>query len=230
MKSLNYFFLVALFSLLISCKQAEVVPYYGVDFLFKEPQPINDNELKKLPNEFLGTYLNNDSTYLIISDKVICYKHITKSAMSNLEFESLQDSVKMVGNKLYVTNQKKYYDYRKIKDSIEITDTAYDTLFTFSNSNIAKRIKGAIVLNQKDSIYWKIKVLRFNNDTLNITSLVSKNDLARIDSLAKTKVQKIDSTKNVIELSKTEFKKLLSMKKIGYVQEYKKLAKQTQNP
>jgi hypothetical protein len=54
-------------------------------------------------------------------------------------------------------------------------------------------------------------------------TLVSDDDLTRIDSLSKIKVQKIDSTRNVIELSKTEFKKMLTLKNLGHIQEYKKL-------
>jgi hypothetical protein len=54
-------------------------------------------------------------------------------------------------------------------------------------------------------------------------TLVSDKDLERIDSLSKIKVQKIDSSKNIIELTKTEFKKMLTLKKLGYIQEYKKL-------
>ena len=41
--------------------------------------------------------------------------------------------------------------------------------------------------------------------------------------IKKIKEQKIDSTKNVIQLSKTEFKKMLTLKNLGYTQEYKKL-------
>lgn len=54
-------------------------------------------------------------------------------------------------------------------------------------------------------------------------TLVSEEDLTRLDSLSKNKVQKIDSTKNVIELSKSEFKRMLTLKKLGYIQEYEKL-------
>ena len=223
MKPTKYFLLILVFVSFVSCKQAEAVPYFGIDFLFKESQPINHSELKHFPNKFIGSYINQDSTYLIITDKLIYNKWINRNYISLSEFDSVKDSVKIVGNKMYLLDSKKFFDYRKVKDSIEITDTYYDTIFSISDYNKANRIKGAIVINTKDSIYWKIKILSLDRKNLKLMTLVSEDDLERIDSLSKIKVQKIDSTKNVIQLSKTEFKKMLTLKNLGHTQEYKKL-------
>jgi len=223
MKPTKYFLLILVFVSFVSCKQAEAVPYFGIDFLFKESQPINDSELKHFPNKFIGSYINQDSTYLIITDKLIYNKWINRNYISLSEFDSVKDSVKIVGNKMYLLDSKKFFDFRKVKDSIEITDTYYDTIFSISDYNKANRIKGAIVINTKDSIYWKIKILSLDRKNLKLMTLVSEDDLERIDSLSKIKVQKIDSTKNVIQLSKTEFKKMLTLKNLGHTLEYKKL-------
>ena len=223
MKPTKYFLLILVFVSFVSCKQAEAVPYFGIDFLFKESQPINHSELKHFPNKFIGSYINQDSTYLIITDKLIYNKWINRNYISLSEFDSVKDSVKIVGNKMYLLDSKKFLDFRKVKDSIEITDTYYDTIFSISDYNKANRIKGAIVINTKDSIYWKIKILSLDRKNLKLMTLVSEDDLERIDSLSKIKVQKIDSTKNVIQLSKTEFKKMLTLKNLGHTQEYKKL-------
>jgi hypothetical protein len=221
MKSSKYFLLIPVLIFFISCKQADAVPYFGIEFLFKETQPINDRELSYLPNKFIGNYINQDSTYLIINDKIIYCKWVTKNQISFSEFDSLKDSLRIVQNRIYFDNN--FFEFRKLKDSIEISKIYYDTIFSFSDSNKAKRISGLVVLNTKDSIYWKLKILSLNKKTLNLITLVSDEDLERIDSLSKIKVQKIDSTKNLIELSKLEFKKMLSLKKLGYIQEYKKL-------
>ena len=58
---------------------------------------------------------------------------------------------------------------------------------------------------------------------LKLMTLVSEDDLARIDSLSKIIVQRIDSSRIVIQLSKAEFKKMLTLKNLGHTQEYKKL-------
>lgn len=222
MKPTKYFLLIIVFVSFISCKQTDAA-YFGIDFLFKEPQPINDIELKHFPNKLIGSYINQDSTYLIITDKVICNKWIERNNVSLSEFDSVKDSVKIIGNRMYLLDSKKFFDFRKVKDSIEITDTYYDTIFSISNFNKANKIKGAFVLNTKDSIYWKIKVLSLDKKNLKLMTLASEDDLARIDSLSKIKVQKIDSTRNVIELSKAEFKRMLTLKNLGHTQEYKKL-------
>ncbi|PZO30951.1 MAG: hypothetical protein DCF13_01840 [Flavobacteriaceae bacterium] len=222
MKPTKYYFLILVFVSFVSCKQREA-EYFGIDFLFKESQPINDRELKHFPNKFIGSYISQDSTYLIITDKLIYNKWINRNYISLSEFDSVKDSVKIVGNKMYLLDSKKFFNFRKVKDSIEITDTYYDTIFSISDYNKVKRIKGAIVINTKDSIYWKIKILSLDRKNLKLMTLVSEDDLARIDSLSKIKVQKIDSTKNVIQLSKTEFKKMLTLKNLGHTQEYKKL-------
>ncbi|MGL2964170.1 hypothetical protein ACSVH2_10165 [Flavobacterium sp. RSB2_4_14] len=216
-------YLLPIFSVLFfgSCKRADAVPYYGIDFLFKEAQPINDNELKQLPNKFIGNYINQDSTFLIIEKRLIYYKWITKNNISFLEFDALKDSMKIVKNRIYHNNI--FFEFRKLKDSVEITNTDYDTIFAISDSNKAKRIRGTIILNSKVSIYWKIKVLSLNNNDLKLMTLVSDEDLIRLDSLAKRKSLKIDSTKSVFNLSKPEFKKMLTLKKLGYIQEYNKL-------
>lgn len=221
MKSSKCFFIILILIFFISCKKVEAVPDFGIDFLFKESQPINDCELNHLPNKFIGNYINQDSTFLILGKKVIYYKWITKNNISFSEFNSLKDSLKIIGNKIFFDNE--FVEFRKLKDSVEIIDTNFDTLFSISDSNKAKRIKGSIILNTKDSVYWKIKVLTLNKSTLSLRTLVSEEDLTRLDSLSKIKVQKIDSTKNIIELSKTEFKKMLALKKLGYIQEFKKL-------
>lgn len=222
MKPTKYFLLIIVFVSYISCKQIDAA-YFGIDFLFKEPQPINDIEFKHFPNKLIGSYINQDSTYLIITDKVICNKWIARNNVSLSEFDSVKDSVKIIGNRMYLLDSKKFFDFRKVKDSIEITHTYYDTIFSISNFDKANKIKGAFVLNTKDSIYWKIKVLSLDKKNLKLMTLVSEDDLARIDSLSKIKVQKIDSTRNVIELSKAEFKRMLTLKNLGHIQEYKKL-------
>lgn len=221
MKSPKCFLVIPIFIFFISCKQADAVPYFGIEFLFKESQPINDREIRQLPNKFLGNYISSDSTYLIIKNQVIYYKWSTKNNISFSDFKSLKDSLRIVDNKLFIDDQ--FVEFRKLKDSIEITNTNYDTIFSISDSNKAKRVKGSIVLNTKDSIFWKIKIMSLNKKTLSLMTLVSDEDLTRLDSLSKVKVQKIDSTKNVFELSKTEFKKMLALKRLGFIQEYKKL-------
>lgn len=221
MKSSKYFLLISLFTLFVSCKQAESVPYYGIDFLFRAPQPIDDREVNHLPNRFIGNYTNQDSTNLIIEDKLVYYRWKTKNNISFSEFDSMKDSLRIVENRIYFDN--KFVEFRKLYDSIEITDINYDTIFSISSFQKAKRIKNSIVFSTKDSIYWKIRILSLDDNKLTLKSIVSDEDLIRMDSLSKIKSQKIDSTKIIIQLSKREFKKMLALKRFGYNQDFKKV-------
>lgn len=204
-----------------SCKQADAVAT-ETDFSFNLPQPINDSKISHFPRSIIGNYIDNDSTYLIVTDKQLIYKWVRKSNLSFEELEKIKDSSRIVGNRIYYLNEK-FCEYRRLKDSIEITSTDYDTIFSISKNEIAKKIKSSIVLNSKDSIFWKIKVLSLDKNILKINTLASFKDLERIDSLSNTKVQKIDSTRNVIQLTRKEFKYMLKLKKFGYNQEFKKI-------
>ena len=58
-------------SLLFSCKEEAI----GNDLYFDNPQPINDSELKEIPQKFLGLYKDADSVFLQIDKNLI--KNIT---------------------------------------------------------------------------------------------------------------------------------------------------------
>ena len=78
-----YLFVAAFFCFFFfSCKKTESIPYDGVDFLFNEIQPLDDKEIASFPNRFEGMYINNDSTYLIVSKKDVYYKWIDQSKIS----------------------------------------------------------------------------------------------------------------------------------------------------
>lgn len=221
MKSSKYFLVISLFTLYINCKQADAVPYYGIDFLFKAPQPIDDREVNHFPNRFIGNYMNQDSTNLVIENKTVYYKWTTKSNISFSAFDSIKDSQRVFENRIYFDNE--FVEFRKLKDSIEITDSNYDTIFSISSFQKVKRVKNSIVFNTKDSIYWKIKIITLDNNRLTLKTIVSDEDLIRMDSLSKIKAQKIDSTKIIVQLSKREFKKMLTLKRFGYDQNFKKI-------
>lgn len=222
MKSSKCFLVISFFTLIISCKQADAVPYYGIDFLFKASQPIDDREVNHFPNRFIGNYMNQDSTNLVIENKTVYYKWTTKSNISFSAFDSIKDSQRVFENRIYFDNE--FVEFRKLKDSIEITDSNYDTIFSISSFQKVKRVKNSIVFNTKDSIYWKIKILTLDDyNKLTLKTIVSDEDLIRMDSLSKIKAQKIDSTKIIVQLSKKEFKKMLTLKRFGYDQNFKKI-------
>ena len=165
--------------------------------------------------------MDKDSIFLIISKKDIYYKRVNKNKISFNLFDSIKDSLKIVSNRIYLKADQ-FIEYRKLKDSIEITDNSYDTIFSISSQQRAKKINKTIILNTLDSIYWNTEYFKFEKNILIIKKLYSYDDLKRIDSLSKIKSIKIDSTKNRIQLSRKEFRKMLSLKNLGYDRVFKK--------
>ena len=180
MKKLALLFVLSV--LMVSCKQSEV-PADGNNFYFENPQPINDSELSSIPNKFKGIYRNADSLYLNITNDIIFSERETKFRFHKNEIDSLKQYFDVVDGKYISKDEKEVFNSKKVGDSIEFSSKDIDTIFKFSESQKAKRINGCLVLNQRDSIYWKVKLMTLNKNTLTIKQLYSDDDLKRMDSI-----------------------------------------------
>jgi|LakMenEpi03Aug12_release.lakeMendotaPanAssembly.Ray.scaffolds.fasta_scaffold397774_1 hypothetical protein len=208
----------------LSCKKAEGVPS-GLGFYFEIPQPINDSELSKIPNKFLGLFMNSDSTYVNVQENIILKEYYDKFRFHKREFDSIKLDFDKVGDKYISKLNSTIFECKYLKDSIEFSNKRIDTFFIFSNTQKAKRFDGQLVLNYKDSSYWTIKSIRLENNNLKIKYIYSEEDLKRIDSLTKVKSTMIDSSSFIIKPSRNEFKRILNLKKLGGEFEYRKVSK-----
>ncbi len=217
----KYFLILGLL-FVVSCKRAEAEPV-GFNFYFENLQPINDSELTKFPNKFQGLFMNSDSVCICIKENLIFKEYYDKFRFHKTELDSIKGDFDFVGNKYISKLNKKVYDYKYVKDSIEFSNKHIDTFFIFSNTQKAKRFDGQLVLNYKDSIFWKIKSIRLEKNHLKIKYIYSNEDLKRIDSVTKVKSKIIDSSSYIISPSRNEFKHILNLKKLGEELEYKKI-------
>ncbi len=223
MKKLSLLFV--LFVLLVSCKDvtnSEVIPD-GNNFYFENPQPINDSELSSIPNKFQGTYINSDSLYLNITNNIIFYESETKFRFHKNEVDSLKEYYDVVDGKYISKDKKEIINSKKVGDSIEFASKNIDTIFNFSDLQKAKRINGDLVLSKKDSIYWKIKLMSLNKNTVTIKELYSDDDLKRMDSITKIHSKKIDSLSYIISPSRSEFKRFSKVKNFGFDSKFVKV-------
>ena len=204
----------------LSCKKA--VPA-GLDFYFENPQPINDAELSKIPNKFQGLFMSSDSVFLNIKENIILEENLYRFKFPLKDMDSLKNEFVFSNGKCISKDKKEVYDYRQLKDSIEFLHNRIDTFFIFSDSNKAKRFDGKLVLNYKDSIYWTIKSIQLDKNSLKIKYIYSEEDLKRIDSLTKVKSTMLDSSSFIIKPSRNELKHILNLKKLGGEFEYKKV-------
>lgn len=214
------YFLLLGFLVFFSCKKAEPC---GLSFYFENPQPIHDAELTKIPNKFRGLFMSSDSTYLDIKEDIILEETFYKFKFHKKDMDSLKKEFVFSKGKCVSKDNNELFDYRQLKDSIEFSNKRIDTFFIFSDRNKAKRFDGKLVLNYKDSIFWTIKSIRLEKNSLKIKYIYSEEDLKRMDSLTKVKSTMIDSSSFIIKPSRNELKRILNLKKLGVEFEYKKV-------
>jgi hypothetical protein len=215
MKKLGLLFVLSV--LMVSCKlsESEAIPD-GNNFYFENPQPINDSELSSFPNKFKGVYMSEDSLFLNITNYMIFSEREYKFRFHKNQLDSLKEYFDVVDSKYISKDKKEIFNSKKVGDSIEFASKNIDTIFQLSDTQKAKRINGFLVLNQKDSIYWKVKLISLNKNTLTIKQLYSEDDLKRMDSITKIHSKKLDSLSYIISPSRKEFKSFNEIKDFGY--------------
>ena len=208
---------------LVSCKKTE--PVFESNFRFANAQPINNSELSKIPNKFLGVFMNADSTYLNIKFNIILTEKFSKFKIHKTQKDSLLSEFSFVNDKFISKENKQIFDSNIIGDSIELSSKNSDTLFVISKSQKAKRINGHLIISQKESFYWTSKILTLDDDVLKIRQLYSENDRKRLDSIITIKSKEVDSATFLLEPTRPEFSKILNLKNLGYEQQFIKISK-----
>jgi hypothetical protein len=219
------FLILTLLLLIASCKKADAPAEYGFNLYFETPQPINDSYFSKMPNKFIGLFMDTDSNYVNIKENVVLKESYYRFKFHKNMLDSLKTEFDLADSHYVSKLNKDIYDYRYIGDSIEFSNKQIDTFFIFSNTEKAKRFNGQLVLNYKDSIFWKVRSLRLEKNILKITYLYSKEDLKRMDSITKIKSRAIDTASFISKPSRNEFKKILNLKNIGYERNYNRVLK-----
>ena len=215
--------LIVVLLLVFSCKKSDEPA--GLSFYFDNPQPINDSELSKIPSKFQGLFMNSDSVFLNIKENIILKESFYKFKFHKKDMDSLKNEFVFSNGKCIAVYNNEKFDYRQLKDSIEFFKKEIDTFFIFSNFQKAKRINGQLVLNTKDSIFWKIKLINLEKDVLKVKYIYSNEDLKRLDSVTKEKSKMLDSTSFVIKPTRKEFKYIINIKPLGEVVQYRKVSK-----
>lgn len=219
--------ILAVIALIISCKKIDVAVECVegcATFYFENPQPDSDPELDRFPNKFRGLYVNSDSTFIRIDEDRILREYFWKLKIHKSKLDSLKGEFDIVNGKLIPKEAKEKYDILYRGDSIELMEKRIDTLFRFSFYEKAKRIDGKLVLSRKDSIFWRAQFVSIDKDTLRFKEIYDVKDLKKLDSVTKTKSKMLDSTSYLIKPTRSEFKKILKIKDLGFDRKYKKVS------
>ncbi|MFC4818420.1 hypothetical protein [Flavobacterium sp. GCM10023249] len=208
------FFLVLLVLPFLSCKNYLSEPTESFDLYFEKPQPVNDSELSKIPSRFFGSYCINENFFLEVTKDQIVTKHFDTYRFHKNLLDSLKVEFHVTKDKFISKNDAEFqFDYKFVGDSIELSDINVNTLFGFSDRQKMKRVGNCLILNEKDSVFWKAKIVRFDKKSVAIEYIGDWSDLDQFDSITKVKSKKIDSTKFILSPSRREFKKYLELSK-----------------
>lgn len=219
----NVLILVTASLLFASCK--EIASPAGNTYYFNAPQPVNDSELHSIPNKYLGFYVNADSIYLNVSKKMITQERFFKFRIHKNNLDSIADKIVRFKGKYRFKNETTFLEDKIIGDSIEFSQKEIDTFFIFSDIQKAKRIRGKLVLNKKEAIYWQTNLVALTDKELVVKYLYSDDDLKKMDSITIIKAKQLDSTSYLITPSRAEFSQFFEIKNFGYETKFKKIAK-----
>jgi len=185
---------------------------------FKVPQPEGLSNLKSFPDNIQGKYiaLSDTSTIRIESDEIV-QEYRENLIMTKTKFhEETGDTVST--DTSFTFADKWDVKVMSIGDSVYIYSSKDDQLFKISDENILREYKGYYFLNYKDSTFWKVKILKMSNDTLEFDYILTDDDIVNI--LGVTKVETVkdtieDVTKYYLEPSKRQLRKILNRRSKG---------------
>jgi hypothetical protein len=129
--------------------------------LFDQPQPVNAKNLKKIPKELHGRWINDFDT--IIIDKS-SYTHISvyEDHITKAEVDKSKD-FKMVNDKLCPTNEDanvKDFKYTLKNDTFFYAVRYIANLFCLSDSVLLRKTKETYVCNVKKGNWWELYVIQ----------------------------------------------------------------------
>ena len=134
-----YFYLFVVGFSIISCKDiAAEAPVFENNYYFENPQPINDSELSEIPNKFQGIFMNSDSIFLNFKENMILEERLYRFKIEKVKLDSLKEDFELKNGKFISKNSKEIYDYRMLKDSLELSSKRIDTFFIFLEEAVTK--------------------------------------------------------------------------------------------
>ncbi len=166
--------------------------------------------------------MDSDSLFLSITKEAMFYESNFRFRIHGSSIDSLKTEFDFVNDKYIFKMNKEGFGYKIIGDSLELNTTRRDTFFTFSNERKVKRMGNELIVSQKDSIYWLIKIYSLNDNILTVKQLYLDSDLRKMDSITKIKSKMIDSTTFLIQPTRNEFKRFLDLENFGYDRNFKK--------
>jgi hypothetical protein len=182
---------------------------------FSEPQPVNGELIKGFPKKIQGQYVSKlFATHLSIQEKSI----IKTIEWSGITAKRDLDSNYHLQDTLIVSNDgNDHYPVQVIGDSFKVNIHWQDTLFLFSDKNIAKKFKGYIFLNEtNDNINWAVTKLSLEKGMLYVGKISSGDDIDKLRQITETS----DTTSYSFKPTQKQFGLFVKQKGFKDVEEF----------
>ena len=184
-----------------SCKNKIAEFAFDQYLVFYKTQPENQDFLKKFPIKFRGTYTESDTLFYIINEKMITTETVFKIEIKQSDRDSVIKKIKLADTNLFKIIQKSNHYF--------LEEKIIDTLFEISPTQVLKKLDNKLILNYKDSLYWKIQILNLDKKKLSINHIGSYLNRKKLDSISITKSIAIDSIHFLVNPSKAEMKNFM---------------------
>jgi len=172
------------------------------DFYFKNPQPLHGKELKAIPDELVGTYMEKDADTL---------KHVN------------EDPLIITRNSYNLKTSEPSVQGMKLSGSLENNKVVLKKLDDFYV--LSQKIPNPIN-SSRDSV-WEVYVLEYRHNHLTLYNLASDGKEPKIDSIKQitpVKEQKEGNDKYyLLNPSNKQFKKLLINNLYSKIGEFNKV-------
>ncbi len=211
---------------------------------FENPVPENINNVSSFHTNFQGNYyrvsknfeefLQADSVYLIIKDKIIIQENVLIEKFAKADFDTMKN-LEIRGDLIYdlENNDATGYPFFIENDSLVVKYKMTDTIFYLGDNNPARFYKKSLFLNKKINQYYEVSKMKVDgkNELLyydHIQDSLDTKILQKITTLQEVKSGS-DSSGNdkiegyIVNLSKKELKKFLKMGGFTKNETYKKM-------
>lgn len=189
MRNLKSIILISLLAL-YSCKKNVVN--------FTEPQPSEKKNLSKLPNRFLGIYVNTESGCKLSIESDIITK--TFSSLDTVSFKEYNSAAK--------ENTKLLF---QLSDSIFIVELSIiDTILDLKKGDVLRKLNQNYFLNTKNTNEnWNVSKLNFKRNYLTLSEIFNESEIELLNEI--TNQTTIDSIyPKTYSINKKQFKEFVN--------------------
>lgn len=198
MKSKTVFFLLTLFSSLVSCDPPVT---------FSDPQPQGSGNETAIPKKLQGYYVSReDSSDLVIHDHAICRVY---EGDLRLDIRQSDSSFTWDADSLLDVNTGLHYAAVKRGDSIFAHIAMSDTLFAIGESGVLRKFRGHYFLNRKhDDGGWEVSDMTLRRGILTIGRVREESEVQLLKEISSSSLDTVSPFR--FSPTRREFKRFLN--------------------